>query len=112
MSGLSQRRQRESDLDDDVVGFGDSSGRGLKRFDFGLSEGDDDDDDEVGEVGEDDEPSSFEDDSLDDEGAKDNLRETAGNKSGSFELDKEEPVKQKRDTRSTGGGDSYLSQKR
>ncbi|RCV21813.1 hypothetical protein SETIT_4G167800v2 [Setaria italica] len=118
MSGLSQGRGRESDLDDDedddVVGFGDSSGRGLKKFDFGLSEGedDDDDDDAVGEVGEDDEPSGFEDDPFDDEGAKDNVREIAGNKSGSFELDKEEPAKQKRDTRSTGGGDSYLSQKR
>ncbi|CAN6177984.1 unnamed protein product [Urochloa humidicola] len=113
VSGLSQRRGRESDLDedeeedddDDVVGFGDSSSRGVKKFDFGLSE---DDDDEVGEVDEDDEPSGFEDDLFDDEGGRKNV----GNKSGSFELDKEEPARQKSSTRSTGGGDSYLSQKR
>ncbi|CAN6221214.1 unnamed protein product [Urochloa humidicola] len=113
ISGLSQRRGRESDLDeddeeeedDDVVGFGDSSSRGVKKFDFALSE---DDDDEVGEVDEDDEPSGFEDDLFDDEGGKNNV----GNKSGSFELDKEEPARQKSSTRSTGGGDSYLSQKR
>ncbi|CAN6216726.1 unnamed protein product [Urochloa humidicola] len=117
ISGLSQRRGRESDLDDDeeeeddddVVGFGDSSSRGVKKFDFGLSE---DDDDEVGEVDEDDEPSGFEDDLFDDEGGKKNVGEIVGNKSGSFELDKEEPVRQKSSTRSTGCGDSYLSQKR
>ncbi|CAL5048046.1 unnamed protein product [Urochloa decumbens] len=115
VSGLSQRRGRESELDDDeedddMVGFADSSGRGVKKFDFGLSE--DDDDDEVGEVDEDDEPSGFEDGLFDDEGGKKNVGKIAGNKSGSFELDTEEPAKQKSGTRSTGGGDSYLSQKR
>ncbi|XP_025811984.1 DEAD-box ATP-dependent RNA helicase 31 isoform X2 [Panicum hallii] len=109
MSGVSQRRGRESDLDDDedddddddVVGFGDSGARGVKKFDFGLSE----DDDEVGKVDEDDDPSGFEDDLFDDEGGKE---------SGSFKLDKEEEVKHKSiaGTRSTGGSDSYLSQKR
>ncbi|CAL5053117.1 unnamed protein product [Urochloa decumbens] len=115
VSGLSQRRGRESELDDDeedddMVGFADSSGRGVKKFDFGLSE--DDDDDEVGEVDEDDEPSGFEDGLFDDEGGKKNVGKIAGNKSSSFELDTEEPAKQKSGTRSTGGGDSYLSQKR
>ncbi|KAG2611962.1 DEAD-box ATP-dependent RNA helicase 31 isoform X1 [Panicum virgatum] len=105
MSGVSQRRGRESDLDDDgdddVVGFGDSGARGVKKFDFGLSE---DDDDEMGEVDEDDDPSGFEDDLIDDEGGKE---------SGSFKLDKEEAVKHKSIVgTSTGGGDSYLSQKR
>ncbi|KAG2605936.1 DEAD-box ATP-dependent RNA helicase 31-like [Panicum virgatum] len=105
MSGMSQRRGRESDLDDDnddddVVGFGDSGAREVKKFDFGLSE----DDDEVGEVDEDDDPSGLEDDLIDDEGSKE---------SGSFKLDKEEAVKHKSIAgTSTRGGDSYLSQKR
>jgi ATP-dependent RNA helicase MSS116 len=102
---MSQRRGRESDLDDDnddddVVGFGDSGAREVKKFDFGLSE----DDDEVGEVDEDDDPSGLEDDLIDDEGSKE---------SGSFKLDKEEAVKHKSIAgTSTRGGDSYLSQKR
>ncbi|KAF8760501.1 hypothetical protein HU200_010123 [Digitaria exilis] len=130
----------DEDDSDDVVGFGHSRERqhhgekrgarsvgahrggrgssmdfgqqkGARKFDFGLSE---DDDDEVGEVDDDDEPSGFEDDLFDDEGGKKNVREIAGNMSDSFVSAGGETIKQEgvAGTRSTGGGDSYLSQKR
>ncbi|KAL6876455.1 hypothetical protein ACP4OV_013027 [Aristida adscensionis] len=97
---------RGSDMD-----FGYRQPRGRKKFDFGVSE---EDDDEVGEVDEDDEPSGFEDDLFDDEGGKDDVPTIAGKKSISFEPTEGDPAKQETivRTRNTGGGDSYLSQKR
>jgi ATP-dependent RNA helicase MSS116 len=146
MSGLSQRRGRGSDLDDDEdddagldgfegssvrhqsgrrgkmangsywggrgsdTDFGHRQPRGAKKFDFGLSE----DDGEAGEVDEDDEPSGFEDDLFDDKGVKEDVGEITDNKSGSSMSSEDEPAKHEsvQGRRSTGGGDSYLSQKR
>ncbi|KAL6603981.1 hypothetical protein ACP70R_044342 [Stipagrostis hirtigluma subsp. patula] len=92
--------------------FGFRRPRGGKKFSFGVSE--DDTDDEVGEIDEDDEPSGFEDDLFDDEGGKEDVGKIVGNKSSSFESAEVEPAKSESvvRTRNTGGGDSYLSQKR
>jgi hypothetical protein len=140
MSGFSQRRGRGSDLDDDAIGFGDSSrrqvrgrrggkmeglssrrggrssdvefghrkARGETKFDFGVSE----DDDEAGEFDEDDEPSGFEDDLSGDEVGED-VGKIQGNKPTSFHSTEGESATQERVGTSGGGaGDSYLSLKR
>uniref|UniRef100_A0ACD6A0Y1 Uncharacterized protein n=1 Tax=Avena sativa TaxID=4498 RepID=A0ACD6A0Y1_AVESA len=93
-----------------VVDFGDRQSRGGKAFDFGSSESDS----ESGEVDEDDGPSGFEDDLSGDDGGDEDLVKSATKKAISFESIEQEPVEQESivGTRSDGGSDSYLSQKR
>lgn len=86
--------------------FGQQQPQGAEKFDFGgLSE----DDDEVEEFHEDDEPSGFADNLFDDKGVKEDEVKITGNKPSSSDSAEKKPSKQ--DT-SSGGGDSYLSQKR
>uniref|UniRef100_A0ACD5WYL6 Uncharacterized protein n=1 Tax=Avena sativa TaxID=4498 RepID=A0ACD5WYL6_AVESA len=92
------------------VDFGDRQSRGGKAFDFGSSESDS----ESGEVDEDDGPSGFEDDLSGDDGGDEDFVKSATKKAISFESIEGKLVEQESivGTRSDGGSDSYLSQKR